>query len=204
MELFKITDNTIVIYAGDNGYLWGEHRMVDKRWSYEESIRIPFLLRYPARLQNPGRSNAEMVLNIDLAPTLLELAGVEPPTDVMGRSLVPLIRQATPDFDNLAVSELFSVGRRVRTIRTVEWKFADHLAARKQYYIDLTEDPGERRPLTDLTRDPGRQYLARYRAVLENLADGRARMPDAAGDPTLPDDVRQQLESLGYIDDDGR
>ena len=199
-----LLDKTVLAVTSDHGTEFFEHGYKAHRMTlFDEVIRIPLIIRYPASLP-AGRRIRPQVRIIDVGPTLLELAGVEPPTEVTGQSLVPLTRQATPDFDNLAVSELFSVGRRLRTIRTLEWKFADHLAARKQYYIDLTEDPGERHPLTDLTSDPGRQYLARYRAVLENLTDRRAGMPDAGGDSALPDDVRRQLENLGYVSDDER
>jgi arylsulfatase A-like enzyme len=47
--------NTVIVYAGDNGYFWGEHRFVDKRWAYEEAIRIPFIVRYPDLINRPGQ-----------------------------------------------------------------------------------------------------------------------------------------------------
>jgi arylsulfatase A-like enzyme len=66
-----LAENTAVVFAGDNGFFWGEHDLVDKRFAYEESIRIPFLVRYPGLVAGPGREIEEMILNVDLAPTLL-------------------------------------------------------------------------------------------------------------------------------------
>jgi len=83
-------DNTVIMFAGDNGYFHGEHGRGDKRLMYEESLRIPLLMRYPAAAK-PGSIVEQLVLNIDVAPTLLELAGVAPPATVQGRSTVPLL-----------------------------------------------------------------------------------------------------------------
>jgi N-acetylglucosamine-6-sulfatase len=87
-----LADNTIVIYAGDNGFFWGEHRLVDKRYAYEESIRVPFIVRDPMLIKKPGEHNKKMVLNIDLAPTLIERAGERVPDNMHGMSIVPLLK----------------------------------------------------------------------------------------------------------------
>jgi N-acetylglucosamine-6-sulfatase len=91
IEEMGARENTIVIYAGDNGYLWGEHRLVDKRWAYEDSIRIPFLARYPRIVRDPGRPAEQMVLNVDVAPTILDLAGLPIPAGMQGRSFAPVL-----------------------------------------------------------------------------------------------------------------
>ncbi len=92
-----IDDNTVVIFLSDNGYFIGEHGLGDKRAGYEESLRIPFMIRYPA-LQpgGSGRIANELALNLDLAPTILDLAGLPVPTEMQGRSLRPLIENQTP------------------------------------------------------------------------------------------------------------
>jgi len=78
-------DNTVVIFSSDNGYFQGEHGLQDKRAMYEDSIRVPFLVRYPPLIR-PGARFDPMILNIDLAPTLLDFAGVEIPRHMQGRS----------------------------------------------------------------------------------------------------------------------
>jgi N-acetylglucosamine-6-sulfatase len=82
--------NTIIIFAGDNGYLLGEHGLWDKRFAYEESMRIPLTVYFPKTVK-PGAVRDEMVLNIDLAPTLLDLAGLPIPSYMQGRSFKPLL-----------------------------------------------------------------------------------------------------------------
>jgi len=83
-------DNTVIIFTSDNGYFLGEHGLGDKRVMYEESIRIPLLMRYPP-LAKPGSTVNQMVLNIDFAPTILELAGVSAAKTMQGSSVLPLL-----------------------------------------------------------------------------------------------------------------
>ena len=79
------------VFTSDEGYFFGEHGLsIERRLAYEESIRIPFLIRYPAKIRAGSHVN-EMVLGIDLAPTLLELAKTKPAEAMHGRSLVPLL-----------------------------------------------------------------------------------------------------------------
>ena len=78
LDKLKLTDDTLVIYLGDNGFALGEHGFYDKRDAFEESIRIPLLVRAPG-ITRPGSRVENMVLNVDLAPTILDLAGVPLP-----------------------------------------------------------------------------------------------------------------------------
>lgn len=84
-------DNTIVVFYSDNGYFWGEHRLVHKNHVYEEASRVPFALRYPPLVAAP-RVEDRLIQVIDLAPTIYELAGIAQPSGIDGRSLVPLMR----------------------------------------------------------------------------------------------------------------
>lgn len=95
LDRLKLSANTVVVYSSDNGFYLGEHGLADKRSGYEESMRIPLLVRYPkSGLKDVTRD--DMVLNIDLAPTLLELAGLPVPKDMHGRSWVPLLQKNPP------------------------------------------------------------------------------------------------------------
>ena len=87
--------NTIVIYTSDQGFYLGEHGWFDKRWMFEQSYRTPLLIQWPGITQ-PGGVNKDMVSNIDIPETLLEMAGVEVPQDMQGRSLVPVLKGNTP------------------------------------------------------------------------------------------------------------
>ena len=87
-------DNTLVVFYSDNGYFWGEHRLLNKNRVYEEASRIPFAVRYPP-LASAARMEDRLIQVIDLAPTIYELAGIAQPTGVDGRSLVPLMLDAS-------------------------------------------------------------------------------------------------------------
>lgn len=88
-------DNTLILYSSDQGMMLGEHDYIDKRWMYEESMRMPLLARFPRMVRAGTRSDA-LVNNTDYAPTMLELAGVPKPDFMQGRSAVPLMRGAPP------------------------------------------------------------------------------------------------------------
>lgn len=88
--------NTLVLFTSDGGHLWGEHGLIDKRCAYEESIRIPLLAHWPARIAPASHCDA-VVANIDLAPTLLDLAGVAIPKQIDGRSFRPLLSDPNAD-----------------------------------------------------------------------------------------------------------
>ena len=91
----KLTKDTVVIYTSDQGYWLGQHGFYDKRLILETSVRMPFLIRYP-RLIKPGSVNSDLCINVDLAPTLLELAGVESPDAMQGRSFVSMLEGKKP------------------------------------------------------------------------------------------------------------
>src|SRR5690349_20630901 len=80
-----LRDNTIVIYTSDQGFFLGDHDWFDKRFMYEESLRMPFLIRYPGKIK-AGSVNDGMILNVDFAPTFLDYAGVSIPSEIQGRS----------------------------------------------------------------------------------------------------------------------
>ena len=86
--------NTIVVYTSDQGFFLGEHDWFDKRFMYEESLRMPFLVRWPGHIK-PGSVSKGMILNVDFAPTLLAAAGQEVPADMQGRSFLPLLQGQT-------------------------------------------------------------------------------------------------------------
>jgi arylsulfatase A-like enzyme len=90
-----LTQDTIVVYASDQGFFLGEHGWFDKRWIYEESLRTPLLVRWPG-VTKPGSVDKDLTSIIDFAPTFLEAAGVPVPAEIQGRSLKPLLAGATP------------------------------------------------------------------------------------------------------------
>lgn len=95
LEQLNIENNTAVIYISDNGFFRGEHTLGDKRAPYEESIRIPLMIRYPQEQSTPRIVN-DIALNLDLAPTILDIAGLSIPQSMQGLSLLPLIKGQNP------------------------------------------------------------------------------------------------------------
>jgi arylsulfatase A-like enzyme len=153
LERKNVLDNTLIVYAGDNGYIWGEHRLYAKHWPYEESIRIPLIVRYPGLVQDPGRRATQMVLNIDLAPTLLEAAGAQVPGMFQGESFLPVLRSGKTPGRQSWMYELykdFPFGGRVppnRAVRTDRYKYIEWESCRAPELYDLRDDPREMKNL---------------------------------------------------------
>lgn len=95
LEQSGLSKNTVVIYTSDQGFFLGDHGWYDKRFMYEESLRMPFLVRWPG-VTPPGRVQDAVALNVDFAPTFLDIAGVPMPPEMQGRSLAPLLRGERP------------------------------------------------------------------------------------------------------------
>jgi arylsulfatase A-like enzyme len=155
LDELGIADDTVVVYTSDNGYFLGEHGLGDKRALYEESLRIPMLARYP-RLFGKGLLVDEMVLNIDLAPTFLDLAGVPIPPEMQGLSWKALAAGQKPaNWRKSFLAEYFRelgdtptcVGIRTTDAKLV--KYADHPEWTEVF--DLAADPYE---LKNLAADP--------------------------------------------------
>ena len=87
LDKSNLDENTIIIYASDQGFFIGEHGWFDKRFMYEESIRMPFVIKYPGKIK-PNTINDDIITNIDFAPTILEIAGIDPPESVQGNSFL--------------------------------------------------------------------------------------------------------------------
>lgn len=96
LEAHGLAENTVVVYTSDQGFFLGDHGWFDKRWMYEESLKTPLLVRWPAVVA-PGSVSEALVQNLDLAETFLDLAGVPVPAVMQGRSLVPLLRGEAPE-----------------------------------------------------------------------------------------------------------
>jgi N-acetylglucosamine-6-sulfatase len=155
-------DDTVILLTGDNGYFYGEHGLSEeRRLAYEESIRLPLLVRYP-RLVRAGSTPAQLALTIDLAPTLLELAGVAPPKTMDGRSLVPLLRGAAPKWRASFLIEYYSD----TVFPRMQRMGYDAVRTKRYKLIRYRELPGMDE-LYDLETDP---------YELENLVDSRAHV----------------------------
>ena len=160
LDRLAIADNTLVVYTSDQGWFLGEHGWFDKRWMYEESFRMPLLMRWPG-VAAAGGVSAELVQNLDFAPTFLEAAGAAIPADLQGKSMLPLLRaggatdkpfreaayyrfeesngpHTVPRHEGVATA-------RYKLIRFLDLKSADGSPVLELY--DLEADPDERTSL---------------------------------------------------------
>jgi N-acetylglucosamine-6-sulfatase len=97
LESSRLLDDTLVIYMGDNGYMWGEHGLIDKRAMYEPSIRVPMMAHCPSLFGTNPRTVDAMALNLDIGPTILDAAGVKATPTMVGRSMLPLAAGRRPE-----------------------------------------------------------------------------------------------------------
>jgi len=169
-----LLEGALVVYASDNGFLFGEHRHVELRWPFEEVIRIPWLLRAPRLVAEPGRRVPQLALNIDLAPTLLELAGVSPPASMQGMSLAPWLRGSqAPGRRAFLVEnskEFPYSAPTYRGVRTRRHLYVEFEGRHRPTLHDVAADPRQER---DLMGTPeGERALAELRPMLAALLRG--------------------------------
>jgi N-acetylglucosamine-6-sulfatase len=146
------SDETYFVYTSDNGFLWGEHRLTGKVWPYEESVRVPLVIRPPGG--RPTRVVDELVLDIDVAPTIAELAGVEGGRPSDGRSLVPLLDGREDGWRHRFVIEFLGFAPGIPPyvgLRTDRFVYVEYRNGWRELY-DVRRDPYQ---LTNLLGDPG-------------------------------------------------
>ena len=141
-----LKENTIVIYTSDNGFFLGEHGWYNKMWMYEESLHIPFLIRYPKEIQ-PGSVNDDFIMNIDFAPTFLDFAGMKIPKEIQGKSFRPLLQGKTPANWRKSIYYRY-YDRHIQPqygIRTKKYKLIYYPEIQAYELFDLLKDPHEMR-----------------------------------------------------------
>jgi arylsulfatase A-like enzyme len=148
LRVNDMADNTIVIYTSDQGFFLGENGWFDKRWMYEESLRIPLVVRWPEQIE-AGSVDKHLVQNLDFAPTLLDLAGVEAPDQMQGRSLEPLMKGETVgDWRDGIYYQYYEYPgphsvRRHYGVRTDRYKLIHFYREGTWELFDLKKDPEE-------------------------------------------------------------
>jgi len=182
-----LADDTVVVFTSDNGYYKGEHGLGDKRSVYEESLRIPLLVRYP-KLVPKSKVLDEMVLNIDLAPTFLDLAGLPVPGEMQGRSWRPLLTGKPADWRKSFLAEYFRENAfpgtpTIVAVRTGDAKLIKY-PGHDQWteLFDLARDPYETK---NLAADPAhKDLLARMQVEFDRQVRlTQYRVPDYADKP---------------------
>jgi arylsulfatase A-like enzyme len=193
-----LTDDTLVIYTSDQGFFLGDHGWYDKRFMYEESLRMPCILRYPREVQ-AGSVNGNIVLNVDFAPLFLDLAGVPVPEEFQGQSFRPLLNGQTPDSWQQSMYYRYWMHKEHHNVyahygvRTKRYKliyyYSDALG--QAGAIDETYEPEWE--LFDLEKDPCElnsvyDHLG-YQKVVQELKAELHRLQEQVGDERYVKDV---------------
>jgi len=181
--------NTIVIYSSDQGFYVGDHGWYDKRWMYDESLKMPFIVKWPG-VTKPGSRNTDLIQNLDYAETFLEIAGASIPKDMQGASLVPLLKGQKPKdwrkeiyYHYYEYPSVHMVPRH-NGIRSKRYKLMHFYQFENEWELyDLKSDPDE---LKNLYEDPKFAKLGkRMKAKLEHLVDHYEDDSDTTVKPEL-------------------
>lgn len=188
LDTEDLAENTVVIYTSDQGYWLGQHGFYDKRLILETSMRMPFLIRYP-KLIKPGTVNNDLCINVDIAPTLLELAGVEIPKAMQGRSMVPLLKGQ--EVDDWRESQFYTY-----------WSAPQHYGIRtdRYTYFRIKGHPPE---LFDRKTDPDQRHNVagnpENKALMRKLEEKLQKQIEAVGitREALPGSRSEELRKEG-------
>jgi N-acetylglucosamine-6-sulfatase len=179
-----LRDNTLVIYMGDNGMQWGTHECHGIREPYEDSIKLPFIIRAPWLIKDHGARRQQMALNIDIAPTLLDIAGIPIPKEMDGKSLVPLLSHGNADWRDAFLLEFWRYYPEntpsYMGVRTDRYKYIEFERTRKPWLFDLKNDPKE---LNNLFGKPeGDKVLTCLKTRLTDLKNRMGRQQPREGE----------------------
>ncbi len=176
LKRLNFADNTVIIFSGDNGFYLGEHGLAGKWFPHEESIRVPLIVFDPRRDKKlQGVTVEQMALNVDITPTILELAAVKVPEQMQGRSLVPLLAGQKPKWRTEFFYEHPFEHKTIaksEALRTQRWKYARYIGFDYEELYDLKTDPHEK---TNLAKDK------KYQETLESLRKRCDELAEQAG-----------------------
>ena len=142
-----LEENTIVVYSSDQGFYLGEHGWYDKRWMFEESLKMPLIVRWPGVIK-AGVKNKNLVQNIDYAPTFLQAAGADIPSDIQGRSMVPIMKNPNASWRDAIYYHYYEHGGehnvpRHEGVRDNRYKLINFYSNDGLNLFDLEKDPNE-------------------------------------------------------------
>lgn len=185
-----LAKNTIVIYTSDHGFFLGDHGWFDKRFMYEQALRVPWIIRYPGHAK-AGAVRSDWVVNIDNAPTVLDLAGLPIPSVMQGRSLKPLLDggPAPADWRKSMYYHYYEFGGPHWVmphygIRTDRYKLISYDSINQWELFDLEKDPDEMESLLEWSGykvKPG--YEEALDTLVKQLAQIREEFKDTTGEP---------------------
>jgi arylsulfatase A-like enzyme len=199
LEESGLDKNTIVIYSSDQGFYLGDHGWYDKRWMYEESLKMPFIVKWPGVTPPDSKCDA-MVQNLDYAETFLQVAGAAIPGDMQGRSLVPLLKGQEPanwrDAIYYHYYEYPSVHMVARHygIRTERFKLFRFYQFDEWEFYDLETDPEE---LTNEYNNPA--YADQIATLKKDLDNIREHYRDESDVGVMPAEWQERMRRDGWV-----
>jgi arylsulfatase A-like enzyme len=180
LEDNELEKNTVVIYCSDQSYFTGEHGWAEKRFMYEQALQMPLLMRWPGKI-NPGTRIMAMIQNIDYAPTLLEIAGLDVPVEMQGQSFINLLTGTVPENWRKSIYyHYYEHGGhgvpRHEGVRNERYKLINYYTDNVWEFFDLEKDPNE---MTSLYNDPA--YEGEIRSMKDELLHLRTQyeVPDS-------------------------
>ena len=192
-----LEENTIVIYCSDQGFYIGDHGWYDKRWMYEESLKMPFIIKWPGVVE-PGSTNEDMIQNLDYAPTFLQIAGAEPSDRMQGASLLPLLKGEQPDewrdsiyYHYYEYPSVHMVPRH-RGVRTERYKLIHFYQFDEWEFYDLREDPDELLNVYGEAR-----YQETIKEMKQRLSDLADHYQDDSDISVKPQEWQEQMHREG-------
>ena len=194
LDELGIADDTVVIYSSDQGFYIGDHGWYDKRWMYEESMKMPFVIKWPGTIAPGSRDAKHMIQNIDYAPTFLEMAGAAIPKDIQGVSLMPLLKGESPTdwrkslyYHYYEYPSVHMVPRQ-NGIRTDRYKLIHFYQFDEWELYDLEKDPDE---LMNLYENP--EQAPQLATLKKQLKDLQAFYEDDSDMSVKPKEWQQQF-----------
>jgi arylsulfatase A-like enzyme len=208
LEKAGLAEDTLLVFTSDHGEEFYEHGGLKHGLAvYQESVHVPLVLRYPPILPRGVRVDRPFVQSLDLAPTILEIAGIESPPDFQGHSLLPLLDGAATEWRDHALTE--SPYSDAKAFRRGKWKYIHHFGlslARRRLsprftsgteLYDLEADPEERHNVIERYPDVARELHGR---LLERLPAVERHRLESHSKFDLDERARERLKALGYLD----
>ena len=197
LKNLKLDDNTVVIYSSDQGFYIGDHGWYDKRWMYEESLMMPLIVKWPG-VTKPDSRSVQMVQNLDYAQTFLEMAGAEIPSNMQGRSLVPILKNGKADdwrksiyYHYYEYPSVHMIPRHYG-IRTERYKLIHFYQFGNEWEMyDLKEDPDE---LTNIYGEADKKSL--QKDLKEQLVAIRKFYDDNTDVSEKPDEWKNKVRPI--------
>jgi arylsulfatase A-like enzyme len=182
--------NTIVVYTTDNGFFLGEHGFFNKQWMYEPSLHVPLIIRYPVLIKE-GTVNSSMVNHTDIAPTLLELAGLPVPADMQGKSLKPILSGEKAKVHEAFYYHFYEHGKRLPEmvgVRTERYKLISYPGMEPEYQWELFDLKVDRDEMNNLYRDPA------HSMVVKEMREKLDSLLTALDDPVVLPDLETRMK----------